>query len=151
MFRAFSTSSSISQSSGVLEVPAALLRRLYEIEEISSTRRPLRSVSDSTKRAVGPRKRMSAREVARDRAGGARGESGLKEEEAVNFLKAFEMSECDDEGFPTRLAWELQSEFWPQNTAVEVTGTGVKWRIISSKVGGVLLSWPWSATLFCAA
>lgn len=44
---------------------------------------------------------------------------GLDEEEAANFLKVFEMSE-DHDSFPTRVAWELQSEFWPQ-PAAEVT------------------------------
>lgn len=112
----------------MLEVPTALLARLYEIEEISATRRPLLSATtpSSKKRAVGgARPESSARGAGRDRAAGQAG--GLEDEEAANFLRAFEMSE-DEDSFPTRVAWELQSEFWSQQQAVEV---------IASRDGGV--------------
>eukprot|EP00903_Cladosiphon_okamuranus_P020041 g18408.t1 len=96
--------------SEVLEVPAALLARLYDIEEISATRQPLTPPTQASKKrtAEGARQKLVVDEVAR----------GLEDEEAVNFLRAFEMSE-DEDSFPTRVAWELQSEFWSQQAAEE--------------------------------
>lgn len=100
-------------NSEVLEVPGALLRRLYEIEEMAA-RRPLPTATSSSKTAVlTTGRKSSAQKLGRDRID----EKGLLErDEAVNFLKAFAMSE-DGDSFPTRLAWELQSEFWPQEDA----------------------------------
>lgn len=101
-------------------MPPALLVRLYDIEEISATRRPLPSAATpaSKKRpAGGARPEPSAREARRDGTAG-RAAGALDEEQAANFLRALEMSE-DDDSFPTRVAWELQSELWSQQT-VEV-------------------------------
>eukprot|EP00752_Nemacystus_decipiens_P013317 g11795.t2 len=104
--------------SEALEVPSALLARLYDIEEISATRRPLQSPETASKKrtAGGARPQTSGREARRVRPAG-RTEEGLEDEEAANFLRAFEMSE-DEGSFPTRVAWELQAEFWPHQ-AVE--------------------------------
>ncbi|CAM9817493.1 unnamed protein product, partial [Hapterophycus canaliculatus] len=102
--------------SEVLEVPSALLRRLYEIEEILATRQPLpraTSVSRTTMMAAGCG--SSARSLGRD---GTYEKGTLGRDEALNLLKAFEMS-GDGDSFPTRLAWDLQSEFWPQEDAQE--------------------------------
>lgn len=95
-------------------MPTALLARLYDIEEISATRRPLPSMSLASKKRTagsGARPDPSAREARRDRTGRA---EGLEDEEVENFLTALEMAEHED-CFPSRVAWELQSEFWLQD------------------------------------
>lgn len=101
-------------------MPAVLLARLYDIEELSAARQPLPPPKPATKKRTAEGARppeLSAREVAR-RDGADRAAGGLEDEEAVNFLRAFEMSEEED-SFPARVAWELQREFWAQQ-AVEV-------------------------------
>jgi len=92
------------ENSEALEVPTALLRRLYEIEDISTSRHPL-PTSSTLCNALRGDTSASAR---KGQEGG-----GLSQEEASNFLQAFEMSGDGDE-FPARVAWELQSEFWAQ-------------------------------------
>ncbi|CAM9626039.1 unnamed protein product [Ectocarpus sp. 6 AP-2014] len=91
----------------VLEVPRALLRRLYSIQDISVTRQPLPTPPTVQKAGRGP----SVSRVGRERQdeGGA-----LELDEAKSFLEAFEMA-ADGDSFPMRVAWELQNEFWQQN------------------------------------
>ncbi|CAM9616069.1 unnamed protein product [Ectocarpus sp. 4 AP-2014] len=91
----------------VLEVPRALLRRLYSIQDISVTRQPLPAPPRVQKAGRGP----SVSRVGRERQdeGGA-----LELDEAKSFLEAFEMA-ADGDSFPMRAAWELQNEFWQQN------------------------------------
>lgn len=119
----------------MLEVPAALLSRLYDIEEISATRLPLQSGTPASKKraAGGARPEPPDSETRRE---------GLGDEEAANFLRAFGMSE-DENSFPARVAWELQSEFWPQPAAEVRDGGGIRWRRRRSFLAFVL---PSSAT-----
>ncbi|CAM9614537.1 unnamed protein product [Ectocarpus sp. 12 AP-2014] len=91
----------------VLEVPRALLRRLYNIQDISVTRQPLPTPPTVQKAGRG----SSVSTVGRERQdeGGA-----LELDEAKSFLEAFEMA-ADGDSFPMRVAWELQNEYWQQS------------------------------------
>lgn len=73
-----------TKPSEALEIPSALLRRLYEIEEVQN---PMGGTADQGDRP------------------------GL--EETLDFLKEIETA-GDGESFPARMAWELQSQLWPQ-------------------------------------
>lgn len=98
----------------VLEVPRALLRRLYNIQDISVTRQPLPTPPIVQKAGLGPSVSRVGRE--REDEGGA-----LERDEAIAFLEAFEMA-ADGDSFPMRVAWELQNEFWQQKE-IEVMST----------------------------
>ncbi|CAM9863941.1 unnamed protein product, partial [Pylaiella littoralis] len=103
--------------SEALEMPSALLRRLYDIEELSAERQPLPTASAQRKTMAGGGQQPSVR---RPRGGAADQEDRPGRDEAIKFLKAVGTA-GDEESFPARLAWELQSQLWPQQ--VEVTRT----------------------------
>lgn len=92
----------------MLEVPDALLQRLYEIEELSST---LQAVppSPANSRAIihEPERIADGREWTYR-------QNGLDQEEATNLVEGFMLSREGDD-FPTRVAWELQSKLWQQH------------------------------------
>lgn len=98
-------------------MPSALLRRLYDIEELSAERQPLPTASAQRKTMAGGGQQPSVR---RPRGGAADQEDRPGRDEAIKFLKAVGTA-GDEESFPARLAWELQSQLWPQQ--VEVTRT----------------------------
>lgn len=87
-------------------MPRALLRRLYNIQDISVTRQPLPTPPTVKKTGRGPPVSRVGRE--REDEGGA-----LERDEALSFLEAFEMA-VDGDSFPMRVAWELQNEYWQQ-------------------------------------
>lgn len=110
--------------SDVLDVPSMLLRRLYEIEDISSRRQMPPGFHDSRRRKAEVTKLLQGNDWEED-------SEGLGREEAINFMEAFALSE-DGDSFPAQVAWELQSKLWMQ-PHVEVTSISyrqhvrVKW------------------------